>query len=639
MPGADSGRDAFMARVSEAFSLLETPPDAPVDRTAHLARIDSLLDRAEQIPIAAKEAARNYVLELRANAHLRLAGDTIDEQVRTVGILRSAWRANREAEDPLATAALGFNYANRAIKADLAGARGISLDDVHDALTTSHQLYRQAGLEAQAGDAAFLLAQTKVLRIQHGLFPAAAAPAEFDEAWRLASAAIAATDPYANGAKWAERQEKAADILLARPDRGTSSFVDEAVGLLLRAHRRYVELGDREAVRRCIGMLLLPRDGTALLATPRFAWAMDYVLRTLQWCETGVMPERPDPAKRTGSGEATAGRQPVPRNLADAAGGRPDGASPDPDVGDAMRIAGDPGERRRLLSAMMATLADYSAERIERRWAPYAEMLSEMEVMRRAGIPERDPTRWEASQARLQAAREFIETTIAQERADDSGALAKRVLAEHLEKGTPFVLLLRAFSLEVREVKDVDLARSGGLDGLAAVLHPDDGFPGYVVEQVRGPWSGRVLDTLAAIIPSRHPALMIANKADDWAPEQIAKFYVGNIEWRQLAFPLIAEAAAIVLLLPLSVKRIAGGVLEEIDAIGSLGASGRTIAVVEADEAEGTLSPGEFDAVVAQCGERGLRRVVRAEDVIAAPDAFMTELADVMSTASGPGGA
>jgi tetratricopeptide (TPR) repeat protein len=283
-----------------------------------------------------------------------------------------------------------------------------------------------------------------------------------------------------------------------------------------------------------------------------------------------------------------------------------------------LTIAASPELRRRFLKEFVAKAPDYSQDRLARHRAPYEDMLLETEAARQKGFPETHPQQWLAWLQRLEAAREFIEANIKEDREKNSATPAKRVLEESLNAGTPFVLILRSYSLETRELTEIEIK-----DYPAA-------FSGYRGEAVRGPWSKRAIDELAAIIKPHHKMLTFANKNDYWPPEDIPKFYVTYTDWRKVALPLIAQATAIVILLPLALDRIVRGVMQELEAIKRLQASAKTIAVIETDE-KPCEPEREFEAVRAELEKREIKKVFKAEDMIAAPQSLLDELNAVLS--------
>jgi hypothetical protein len=115
------------------------------------------------------------------------------------------------------------------------------------------------------------------------------------------------------------------------------------------------------------------------------------------------------------------------------------------------------------------------------------------------------------------------------------------LLREALESKRRFVLLLRAFSVDVQIASPSDLVKS-------MVSGFSDARMGWCVISLNsdGQSTAHVVDWLAP----HFALLLLVNAIDPRPPSGAAKLYMTNAEWRRFVFPLIAEAAAVVMVLP-----------------------------------------------------------------------------------------
>jgi len=172
---------------------------------------------------------------------------------------------------------------------------------------------------------------------------------------------------------------------------------------------------------------------------------------------------------------------------------------------------------------------------------------------------------------------------IAEDREKNSAAPGKALLTEALHGGRRFVLLLRAFAVDVP---------IGGPSRVIRNMTEDfsDALTGWRVYALGSGNSGRSTNQVVEWLAPHVSLLMVVNAIDPYPPERAAKLYMTDTEWRTFVFPLIGEAAATVLFLPGEGQPVSGGVTEELAAIERLGRNTDTI-VVLADPNNG-LSDG-----------------------------------------------
>jgi hypothetical protein len=88
--------------------------------------------------------------------------------------------------------------------------------------------------------------------------------------------------------------------------------------------------------------------------------------------------------------------------------------------------------------------------------------------------------------------------------------------------------------------------------------------------------AARVAEWLAGLVD----LLMVVNVVDPEPPAEPAKLFMTNTEWRRFVFPLIAEASAILLILPPDTQALTGGIKDELIALEKLGRNADTIAEI-----------------------------------------------------------
>ncbi|HTY84809.1 MAG TPA: hypothetical protein VMB19_11350, partial [Silvibacterium sp.] len=156
------------------------------------------------------------------------------------------------------------------------------------------------------------------------------------------------------------------------------------------------------------------------------------------------------------------------------------------------------------------------------------------------------------------------------DRKNNTSRQAKALLEDKLRADKPFLLLLRAFSVDVKS----SLATGAWDRAAGTVSDPRVKWQMSTYDNA----SRSVLEKIAAALVSHAGVIMVANASDAMPPHTPAKLFVTNLEWRKLAFSLIAEAAAIILLLP--PENLSGGVQDEIDAIHALARESQTAIVL-----------------------------------------------------------
>jgi len=85
------------------------------------------------------------------------------------------------------------------------------------------------------------------------------------------------------------------------------------------------------------------------------------------------------------------------------------------------------------------------------------------------------------------------------------------------------------------------------------------------------------------------------NVIDPEPPEGVAKLYMTNAEWRRFVFSMIAEASAVVLVLPAEGAALTRGVVDELQAVDRLGRTADSVVVLA--DAAGTFSGAAVDGM------------------------------------------
>ncbi len=237
----------------------------------------------------------------------------------------------------------------------------------------------------------------------------------------------------------------------------------------------------------------------------------------------------------------------------------------------ALSIASDEAQRRQFLETFLAETPDYSADR-EAEMYRILQLGTELELRTKEeeGMPQSDPERYADLLRMVEVGRALAKSMIDDDRKNNTSRQAKALLEDKLRADKPFLLLLRAFSVDVKS----GLA-TGAWDRAAGTV--SDPRVRWQMSAYDNP-SRSVLEKIAAALVSHAGVIMVANASDVMPPHTPAKLFVTNLEWRKLAFSLIAEAAAIILLLP--PENLSGGVQDEIDAIHALARESQTAIVL-----------------------------------------------------------
>jgi hypothetical protein len=249
------------------------------------------------------------------------------------------------------------------------------------------------------------------------------------------------------------------------------------------------------------------------------------------------------------------------------------------EVEEAMEVAANCDARRRFLRNFIAEMPDYSPERVSTFYYLYGLFDSEREVKRMAaeGASEND-LRYQGSLALLRGLRDGIRDLIEKDKEENSSVRAKSVIAKALDDNkTKPVLLLRAFSLEV--------TNSPPSQSMRDMVNEKDPRIGWRVSKFELS-ERRAISAVLNAISNEPDLIMVANVQDAYPPPGLQKLLVSDLEWRQVVFSLIAEAGAIVFILPANAREISPGVLQEIGAIRSLNRETTTIMVVMTDQPE-----------------------------------------------------
>ena len=237
----------------------------------------------------------------------------------------------------------------------------------------------------------------------------------------------------------------------------------------------------------------------------------------------------------------------------------------------AISIASDETHRRLFLETFLAETPDYSADR-EAEMYRILQLGAEFELRTREeqGLPQSDPERYAQLLSMVESGRALAKHMIDEDRQTNTSKQAKTLLGDKLQTGKPFLLLLRAFSVDVQST-----LATGVWDRTAGtVSDPRVRWQMNTYDNA----TRSVLEDIAAALVSNAGVIMVANASDAMPPHTPAKLFVTNLEWRKLAFSLIAEAAAIILLLP--PEKLSEGVQDEIDAIQALARQSQTAIVI-----------------------------------------------------------
>lgn len=276
---------------------------------------------------------------------------------------------------------------------------------------------------------------------------------------------------------------------------------------------------------------------------------------------------------------------------------------------EALAVAADDCRRRHYLRDFIRTAADFSAERQE---AIYDIFMREADTADwTAWLREREARLGAEGAQRLKdtliaSARQAMQETIAAEQANSTTPAAKHLVAAALQESGSFVLLLRAFDLEVQ----VQTLPGPPIDDAAA--NQAQAADPRTKWRAMASTPDNLVRTIEQHLAHRADVVAISN-AIDWAPvNAIARFHVTNSEWRKLAFSLAAQARMIVFALPAQIEHLSAGASQELEAIVRLQAQQRTIVVLE----QSPQAPADRLARSRQwLGERGFASVVADSDL------------------------
>lgn len=307
----------------------------------------------------------------------------------------------------------------------------------------------------------------------------------------------------------------------------------------------------------------------------------------------------------------------------------------------AIEIAADPQRRRAFLERFLAESADYSADR-EAELYRQLQLANEMQLraMEEQGGAQKDSNDYRDTLAWVESHRAIFKEFIDGDRKRNSSGPAKTLLRETLGGARRFVLLLRAFRFDIKS------------EVMSEATKFDKFKPKNVDPRVN--WQVNKLDLqaksnldrVAAALGEHIGVIMVANVADPMPASVPDKLFVTHIEWRNLAFALIAEAAAIVMLL--TAEELSEGVLDELNAILALGRVPQTVVVLkersDADDfhlsviasPRGALKPEE---VVAKLAQMGFPTVFAQKDFLDSPWEVVRKLSGVDSVGHGAGAA
>lgn len=236
--------------------------------------------------------------------------------------------------------------------------------------------------------------------------------------------------------------------------------------------------------------------------------------------------------------------------------------------------AADKEARRSFLRRYLREAPDYSSDR-EQAMSELLLVGAELELqdLRRRKIDVTDPPKYAHAIAMLALNRDLAKQMIAKDRIINSAGPAKTILADALERDRHFVLFLRSFSIDVPVGSSPDALKS-------TTNRLSDGRFKWRTFTVRTDVSSRSAHKIAEFLAPHAPMVMVVNAVDPFPPEKVAKLYATDVDWRNLVFPLIAEAAATILLLDPASRSLDGGVADELTALVRLERTSDTIIVL-----------------------------------------------------------
>jgi len=272
---------------------------------------------------------------------------------------------------------------------------------------------------------------------------------------------------------------------------------------------------------------------------------------------------------------------------------------------EALRVAGSSEERLPYLRRFIAEIPDYAPDRSEALMESVVRSDERIfQNLESKGFWENQPIGRALGMVGLQNMRKMVQEKIAMDRRWHTSAPAKAVIAAHLSEGTPFVLLLRAFSVDTPFTEITSPSRG----------RPDLGDDPFVRQTVYNINTAQphVVDAACAALPPGIEVLTVANLLDPMPPRRPRKLFVTDRQWQPAVFALIGEARAILLVTPSDA--VEDGLSQEISAIHALGREGRTIIVLS----EAHTPTIHLDGFL----ERTQRREPEANDHDASIDAF-----------------
>ena len=240
---------------------------------------------------------------------------------------------------------------------------------------------------------------------------------------------------------------------------------------------------------------------------------------------------------------------------------------------EALSLAGDASRRREFLTRFATETPDYSPERgnaLHERFLLEAER--DWRQMEAEGVATTEPLVFEGARQVLLGLRQWVEEEIAKDRIINSSATAKAILSARMSDEARFVLVLRAFSLDATTAET-----SSFYLGLMGVTQ--DPRMGYRTTCTH-PSDVHVVDQIYHALPRDLNVVTAFNVTDLNPPAGPAKLFVTEQNWQLPVFCLIAEAAAIILIVPRGSHLATEGLAHEIHAIRELSRVNETIAVL-----------------------------------------------------------
>ncbi|WP_332879415.1 hypothetical protein [Massilia sp. S19_KUP03_FR1] len=276
---------------------------------------------------------------------------------------------------------------------------------------------------------------------------------------------------------------------------------------------------------------------------------------------------------------------------------------------EAFSVAADTAQCAAYLRAFIASAPDFSHDRLE---AIYEMIKMDFDIKDwRAWTKEHEAMLGKEGAQQYKdtlraMAEDSMQSIVAAERDTGTTQAAKRLVQAALSGNGHFILLLRAFDIEVRVTRlpGNPLADPATKEAIGA-----DTRIGWRMLEIH---PENLIRSIEEHLAGRGDVVAISNMFDWFASDEVARFYVDNAEWKKLAFSLSAHANKIVFALPADLETMAQGASEELSALMRLGAQPRTVIVL--DDSQKT-SAEEIIHARTLLFERGFAHVISGREL------------------------